>query len=326
VSVRTATPEDLPALEEMWHEFQREIPDPDYIEVDVQKELGEIRKVVESGVALVAERDGETVGYALAELQHSRSGFLHDLYVRPGARGGGLAADLVREVVARLRALGAEVVRLEVLASNTAARAIYDRWGFTPDELLLVARLDALEARVSGGPEGPTFGSVHVQTDDRTAVERAVSRYVPRLGRSAGTEVSEPRNGWVAVYDELASREPRLLKRLAQELSNAIGTVTFAIGVERGAVVRYALFDRGGSVDEYLSVPEFYGPLPPGDVIALGSNPRVVARLTGADPARVRAVARTAASPDELPPADELLREIAASMGVVDADRGWVQS
>ena len=326
MSVRIATAQDLPVVEEMWHEFQREIPDPDYIEVDVQKELGEIRDVVERGIALVAERDGEPVGYALAELQHPRAGFLHDLYVRPGARGERVAAQLVREVVARLRALGAEVVRLDVMASNTAARAIYERWGFSPEELVLVARLDALETRVGAAPEGPTFGSVHVQTDDRTAVERAVSRYVPRLGRSAGTEVSEPRNGWVAVHDELASREPRLLQRLAQELSNAVGTVTFAIGVERGAVVRYSLFDRGGSVDEYLSVPEFYGPLPPGDVVALGSNPRVVARLTGADPARVRAAARTAASPDDLPPAEELLREIAAAVGVEEADRRSIQS
>src|SRR5205807_6432498 len=123
-----------------------------------------------------------------------------------------------------------------------AARGVYDRWGFTPDELVLVARLDALESRLSESTEGPTYGSVHVQTDDRVAVERAVSRYVPRLGRSAGTAVSQPRNGWVAVYDELANREPRLLRRLAQELSNAIGTVTLAIGIERGTVVRYALF------------------------------------------------------------------------------------
>jgi ribosomal protein S18 acetylase RimI-like enzyme len=326
MNVRDAVTADLPVLHEMWRDFQREIPDPDYIEVDEEHELGEVDEVVGRGVALIAERDGEPVGYALAELQHPRAGFLHDLYIRPDARGAGLAAELVREVVARLRERGADVLRLEVLASNADARSIYERWGFAPEELVLVAPLDALESRLAGGPEGPTFGSVHVQTDDRAAVERAVSRYVPRLGRSAGTEVSEPRNGWVAVYDELANREPSLLQRLARELSYAIGSVTLAIGVERGSVVRYSLFDRGGAVDEYLSVPEFYGPLAPGDVVALGSNPRVVARLTGADPARVRAVARTASSPGELPPAEELLREIAATMGVEGADRGWLES
>ena len=39
-------------------------------------------------------------------------------------------------------------------------------------------------------------------------------------------------------------------------------------------------------------------------------------RLTGADPRRVREVARTAASPDDLPPAQELYEQIATVMGV----------
>ena len=78
--------------------------------------------------------------------------------------------------------------------------------------------------------------------------------------------------------------------------------------------------DRGGIVDEYLSVPEFYGPVPPGDVIGLAANPTVLARLTGADPQRVRAVAPTAAAPAELPPARELLAELAAALGLEGAE------
>jgi hypothetical protein len=63
-------------------------------------------------------------------------------------------------------------------------------------------------------------------------------------------------------------------------------------------------------------VPEYYGPVPPGDVVALGTNATVVSRLTGAEPSRVRAVARTAASPDELPPAPELLQQLAGLLGL----------
>jgi hypothetical protein len=63
-------------------------------------------------------------------------------------------------------------------------------------------------------------------------------------------------------------------------------------------------------------LPEHFGALPPGDVIALGANPTVVARLTNADPHRVRAVARTAKSPSELPPAEDLYRQIAGVLGV----------
>ena len=108
-----------------------------------------------------------------------------------------------------------------------------------------------------------------------------------------------------------------------KELSYALPAVTLAIGVEEGVAVRYNLFDRGGAVDEYLSVPEYRGELPPGDVVALGANPRVVARLTGADPQQVREVARTASSPADLPPALELVARIAAVMGVTEADHGW---
>src|SRR5205814_4152531 len=169
-----------------------------------------------------------------------------------------------------------------------------------------------LERAARAASAEPSFGCVYVQTDDEAAVERAVRQFVPRLGRSARTEVASPNNGWIAVDDELCSREPSLLRRLARELSDRTGAVVLALGVEAGAVVRYILFDRGSVADEYASVPEYQGPLPPGDVVALGANPTVVARLTGADPARVRTVARTAPSPEELPPPDDLLREIAS--------------
>jgi hypothetical protein len=69
-------------------------------------------------------------------------------------------------------------------------------------------------------------------------------------------------------------------------------------------------------------VPDYFEPLPPGDIVALGANPTVVSRLTGAEPSRVRAAARTASSPEDLPPPDELLQEIAEAMGLEGAGRG----
>ena len=149
-----------------------------------------------------------------------------------------------------------------------------------------------------------------------------MSKFLPRYGGSGEARVAQPRNGWVAVYDELLDHDRKARERLASELSNATAAVVCAIAVEDGAVVRYALFDRGSIVDEYESVPEYHGPRPPGDVVALGANPTVVARLTGAEPARVRAVARTAATPDELPPAPELLAELADVLGLEGAGRG----
>ena len=147
-----------------------------------------------------------------------------------------------------------------------------------------------------------------MQTDDLAAVERAVRQFVPRLpGQSQGSLVSPPRGGWIAVYDDVCDRDPSMLRRLATELSDRMGAVVLALGVEHDEVVRFVLLEAGRVVDEYLSVPEHYGHLPPGDVIALAANPRVVSRLTGADPAAVRAVARTAAFAGRAAAARELL-------------------
>jgi hypothetical protein len=148
-------------------------------------------------------------------------------------------------------------------------------------------------------------------------VERAVAKYLPRIGRSASTTVHPPESGWTRVEDELAGRDPKALRRLGRELSLALGAVVLTLGIEEGAVVRYALWDRGGVADEYASVPEHYGPLPPGDVVALAANPTVAQRLTGADPARIRAVAVSGSSTRDLPPPEELAALVAEALGVV---------
>lgn len=189
-----------------------------------------------------------------------------------------------------------------------------------PREGVALALLRAVAAAraedVEAGEAPRSFGSVHLQTDDQAAVVQAVTKLVPRVFRSRTTIVSPPRNGWIAVYDEVADRDPRQLKRLGQELSNASGLVTFTIGVEEGKAVHYIALERGRILDEYVSVPDFRGPLPSGDAIALRANPTVVARLTGASAPSVRAVARTAASPDELPPPEELLRQLSEVLGI----------
>jgi len=310
--IRTATPDDLPLVRELWHAFDEEIPDAPWRDSDSAEDLAEFERTFSEHVVLLAD----DVGLAIATKKGSRLGYVDLLYVRPEARRDGVAAELVREAASRLREQGVEVLELDVVASNDRARAVYERWGFAPAELTLAAPVEQLLTRLAAKPFGPTFGSIHVQTDDTSAVERQVQKVLPRFGRSAETTVTGPRNGWTAVHDELCDRDPTVLERLAKELSYALAAVVLAIGVEEGAVVRYNLFDRGADVDEYLSVPEYFGELPPGDVVALGANPTVVARLTGADPARVREAARTAASPADLPPAEELYQLIANVMGV----------
>jgi hypothetical protein len=130
----------------------------------------------------------------------------------------------------------------------------------------------------------------------------------------------------VTVYDDVCDRDPLMLRRLAKEISSRTGLVVIAIGVEQEALVRMILFDRGGIVDEYASVPEFYGSLPPGEVVALHANPVVVERYTGASQSSVRATAPVAGSPADLPPARDLQATLAKTLGLTGAEHGWVDA
>jgi hypothetical protein len=228
--------------------------------------------------------------------------------------------EVLRDLVSRARAEGAD--RIVVETTHDAGDA-WIRAGFAELARVLEAPVEALEQHL-GARKEPSFGSIQVQTDDLDGVVRAVRQYVPRLpGGSRGSVVLPPADGWTSVYDELCDREPEMLRRLAKELSDRMGALVLAMGVEEGAVVRYVAFDRGRVVDEYLSVPEYYGPLPPGEVIALGANPRLMARLTGADSESVRATARTGRRPDELSLPAELLGALARLFGTPRGEYGF---
>jgi GNAT superfamily N-acetyltransferase len=286
--IRTATSEDDALVRELQRAFNAEVPDAPWREEDDDEPYD---------FALLAD----DAGVATVRRMSPRMWFVDMLYVREGERGKGIGRELLRAVADQARGEGVEMLELEVLESNDGARRLYESLGFTTVERQLAAPVERIAAAQAAGP---TYGAVHVQTDDADLVRRNAAKVL-----HAEPDVATG-NGWVRV-----AAAPDQLRNLARELSYTTG-VSLALSVENGAVVRYVLFDRGSMVDEYLSVPEYHGPLPPGDVYALGANPTVVARLTNADPARVRAVARTGASPAELPPADELYRSLADVLGV----------
>src|SRR5918995_97503 len=222
--------------------------------------------------------------------------------------------DALRELARMLREQGVTNLAVEV---DEGDEQTLERLGFVPVAHILSVALDVLERDLERKPRGESFGSVHVQSDDLPTVERIVGRFVPTLpGKSRGTVIVPPRNGWTSVYDELCDRDPSMLPRLARELSDAVGVVVISLAAEEGAVARYRIYDRGRMLDEYLSVREYYGPLPPGEVVSLAANPTLVERLTGADRRAVREAAVHASSPDDLPPPGETVANLAASMGI----------
>lgn len=293
--IRLAAEADQKLVLELWHAFNAEIPDAPWRDPDEDDFHPDASLLADEDGVVALRRDGP------------RHFFVEVLYVRPEARGKGLGRALMRAAAEYALDQGADHLELDVLEDNAAARHLYDRLGFATVERRLAAPAAAL---VGESGDGPTFGFVHVQTDDVDKVRRDAVKVL-----RAEPDISVE-SGWVRVRSDATDADPARLKSLAKELSYTSAGVTVALGIERGTVVRYNLFDRGADVDEYLSVPEFYGELPPGDVYALGANATVVARLTGAEAQRVREVARTASRAADLPPAQELYEQIAAAMGV----------
>jgi len=306
VKIREATPADEPTVLELFVAMGWDRPWP----------RPEIKPgILEGKLVLVAEEDGELVGFAFGDLAHGGKAHVNVAYTRPESRQQGAMKALLAEFASRAREAESEWLTLDVDTDNDLGQKVWERLGFEDYSRRLRTRIDDLERRVTAHAHGESRASIHVQSDDAEAVQAAVTKYLPRFGGADAT-VGIPRNGWISVRAELIDRDRTARERLASELSNATAAVVCTLAIEDGRLVRYALYERGSVVDEYQSVPEYYGPVPPGDVVALGANPTVVARLTGAEPAKVRAVARTASSPDDLPPAPELLAQIAELMGL----------
>ena len=87
--------------------------------------------------ALVAEEDGEPVGYAFVHVHgpddtwvtSERTAELETLAVLPEQRGAGIGAALMDAVDGELKGLGIDDLGLVVVAGNTAALRFYERRG-----------------------------------------------------------------------------------------------------------------------------------------------------------------------------------------------------
>jgi ribosomal protein S18 acetylase RimI-like enzyme len=314
VTVRPATEADEAALRSLWAEFNAEVPEPPGFQPEPwEDEWGNLRRDIVAGAVYVAEEDGEVVAVAQVNPPERGVAHLEWAHVRQGFRRRGVARSLLRECVREVKEQGATMVSLEALKTNEPALAAWERLGFEVVEYFMATPLERLEQRLAEMPEGESRASTHVQSDDLVSVERALGQFVPRF---EAPEVRPGAGSWIRIADPLLDHDGDLQARLARELSHRLGAVVVALAVERGAVVRFRLYERGRMVDEYLSVPAFYGELPKGDELALAANPTLVARLTGADHDEVRRVVRNAASPAELPPAEDLYAQIGRLMGL----------
>jgi GNAT superfamily N-acetyltransferase len=143
VSVRAAADEDLAAVLPLvrgYCEFYETTPEqaPDVGLEQMCRSL--IAVPDDQGMLLVAEDDSgavvgfATVGWKWSSLRASRVAILEDLFVAPGARGGGHGRELILACAERARELGAPKLEWVTATDNERAQSVYDGLGASGDE------------------------------------------------------------------------------------------------------------------------------------------------------------------------------------------------
>ncbi|OIJ88442.1 GNAT family N-acetyltransferase [Streptomyces colonosanans] len=144
--IRDMTPDDCRRVSEIringWRTAYRGLIPQSYLDaLDVDADTARRRARLAQGdgvVNLVADRDGEVVGWAAHGPYRDGEALTEDaelyaIYVSPQVLGAGAGRALLAESTRRCTAAGHERMLLWVLRENTRARRFYERAGFHAD-------------------------------------------------------------------------------------------------------------------------------------------------------------------------------------------------
>jgi ribosomal-protein-alanine acetyltransferase len=119
IAIRVAELKDVPAIRAL--ELQE--PNASHWTADQYK------KMIETGIVLVADQSGATCGFIAAQFFSSELEIQNVVVGREFLRQG-VASELVHEIFARARTAKMSAIILEVRESNHAARALYSKSDF----------------------------------------------------------------------------------------------------------------------------------------------------------------------------------------------------
>ena len=254
MNVREATAADEPTLLDftsaIWAEnWDRPWPPPELTPA-----------LFEGKLVLLAEDEGEPVGYAFGELDPHGYAHVNIVYVVPERRRQGVTKALLAAFGERAREQGIEHLTLDVATRNEVGREAWRRLGFTEWAQRLTVPIERIAHHDED--DGESYASLHVQTDDSRHVRAQVDKYLPRLGGSDEPRVSGRATAGSRSTPSCVDRDRKARERLASELSNATAAVVCAIASTTAWSSATSLFERGSIVDEYQSLPEHLGAAP----------------------------------------------------------------
>lgn len=160
MTIRDATPDDVPVLLELVRELAAYERAPDAVEATpelLHEALFGATPTASCSVAL--DEAGQVAGFALWYVTFStwkgRPGmWLEDLFVRPAARGRGLGRALLKQLAAVCLARGYPRFEWWVLDWNEPARGFYRSLGARPEDEWTVWRLDGAALTALGTNDG----------------------------------------------------------------------------------------------------------------------------------------------------------------------------
>ena len=150
MSVRRATPADVPALVGLVHDLAEYEKAPAECTLTVEQLRSSLFGPAPALFAHVAELDGRVLGCAIWFLNYSTWDGVHgiwleDLYVRPEARGTGLGRALIAALATEAVEHGYSRVAWSVLTWNTPSIAFYESLGAARQDEWVGYRLSGTE-------------------------------------------------------------------------------------------------------------------------------------------------------------------------------------
>jgi len=132
-TLRPATSEDdLDTARTLFREYAESLEfDLDFQDFEAEMQALPGPYAAPTGAILLAEADGEVAGVvAVKPLDEDGVCEMKRLYVRPGYRRRGIGQALAQAVIDVAEDLGYDIMRLDTVASMTAARSLYRSLGF----------------------------------------------------------------------------------------------------------------------------------------------------------------------------------------------------
>lgn len=154
MDVTAATGDDVGAVTELWVALAREqrAHGSHLLAAENREQARDlVAQYVHTGDCAVARSGGQPVGFVMFHVEtgffetDATRGVVDNVYVLPDVRGEGVGSALLDYAEAQLREGGADVLAVEALWDNEAARRLYERRGYAPHRVTMEKSADSGE-------------------------------------------------------------------------------------------------------------------------------------------------------------------------------------